>query len=154
MGAVDVRQKLINGLEALNQTPFQHRPVLAMDQAWQGIERENPFTALEPGTIEAKGGAQAPQQVAGGGMAAVQFRQSHGTERGQQRLEIFAWCGLFTAKIFVVPAGWLVLREHRLNNGSPHQKTRQGAHELPLLHISRPEFQKSSRLVICVSLVT
>ena len=49
-------------------------------------------------------------------MTAIQFRQPHGSKGGQQRLQISAGSGLFTAKIFVVPMGWSVLGEHCLND--------------------------------------
>ena len=48
-------------------------------------------------------------------MTAIQLRQPHGAEGGQQRLQISTGSGLFSAEIFVVPLRWSVLGEHCLN---------------------------------------
>ena len=73
LGAVDVGEEAVDGFQALQQSPLQVDPVAAADQSGQGIERKNPFTALEPGIVQAEGGAEATQQLAGRGMAAVEL---------------------------------------------------------------------------------
>ena len=65
LGAIDVGEEAVDGFQALQQSPLQGDPVAAADQPGQGIEGENPFTAFEAGIVQAKGGAQATQQLAG-----------------------------------------------------------------------------------------
>ena len=86
--SVDVVQKQINRLEALKQTLFKSRPVVSVDQAWEGVKRQDSFPALSPAAIQAKGGSQPAQKMAGGCMVSIQFRESELAKGGEQWFEI------------------------------------------------------------------
>jgi len=74
-------------------------------------------------------------------MVAVEFSKTHCPEGADQGFEISAWGVLFAAKIFVVPMGRSIFREHHLNTDWAHPKTRSICCELLLLHIPTFEAQ-------------
>ncbi len=88
--SVNVAQKAVNGLESLNQAPLEGVPIAATDQSRQWIEGQDPFTPLQAGIVQTKRGSEAAQQLAGGGMAAVQLLQAHLTQGVEQRSQIGA----------------------------------------------------------------
>ena len=47
LGSINVRQKLINGLQALHQSALQNGPFLTVNESWQWIEGKDPLSAMQ-----------------------------------------------------------------------------------------------------------
>ena len=82
--AVDVGKEAVDRFKALDQALLQLLPFARADQPRQGVEGQDPLTALLTGAIEAKGGTQALEQHAGGRVVAVDLFDAQLPQGGEQ----------------------------------------------------------------------